>query len=668
MCGIVGILNREGGEAHTPDRIDKMIGMVRHRGPESAGRYLDDDVALGHARLSIIDLSGGLQPLTNEDETLWLVCNGEVFNYIELRAELETRGHRFRTGSDCETILHLYEESGLDFVHVLNGQFAFALWDRRRRRLVLGRDRLGIRPVFYTLVHGQLIFGSEIKAVLSYPDVPRELDVVALGDVFRSWSPVPPRTMFKGIRSLRPGHLLIADAAGIRTEQYWQLRFPDTTEQSSMDEHTAAEKLRELLLDSTRLRLRADVPVGAYVSGGLDSSAVTALARRHTTNRLQTFAVAFTDGEYDERPHQERVAGLLGTEHHTITCRPEDIARVFPDVVWHAETPLVRSAPAPLYMLASLVRHNGFKVVLTGEGADEFLLGYDIFKEARVRAFWASRPDSRIRPLLLRRLYGHIPDMAQPSQAYLQAFFGTGLDQAQTRGFSHLIRWTNTSRLHRYFTADVLAELQAAGQPHLEQLLAAQGSRWGVMARAQYNEITTFLDPYLLSSQGDRVAMAHAVEGRFPFLDYRVVEFCNSLAPKLKMHGLTEKTLLKRAVADLLPVEILTRPKQPFRAPIRAAFAGSHAPAYVDELLGSTRISAERIFKPEAVRWLLNRARTHARLSEVENMALVGLVSFGLFQHAYFDEFSARVEQAHHNVVPVADFRAHRLEPALSAA
>jgi asparagine synthase (glutamine-hydrolysing) len=641
-----------------------MIALLRHRGPDAAGLYLDDHIGLGHARLSIIDLAGGLQPLTNEDESLWLICNGEVFNYVELRADLEARGHRFRTGSDCETILHLYEEQGPDCVHALNGQFAFALWDRNRQRLLLVRDRLGIRPLYYTEAGGYLLFASEIKALLTQAVVSRELDPVTLGQVFTGWAPVPPRTMFRGIHSLRPGHMLLATRDTTTVRQYWRLDFPARDAQPLLSETDAAERLRELLLDATRLRLRADVAVGAYVSGGLDSSAVTALARRYTSNTLQTFAVAFTDGEYDERPHQERVARMLGTEHHTITCRPEDIARVFPEVIWHTETPLLRTAPAPLYLLAGLVRQHGFKVVLTGEGADEFLVGYDIFKETRVRAFWAREPASKLRPLLLRRLYGHIPEMAKPSQAYLEAFFGVGLDQVDTPGFSHAVRWGNTGRLHRYFTDETQAAIAEGGAADLDALLAEQGAHWHPVARAQYNEATTFLDPYLLSSQGDRVAMAHAVEGRFPFLDYRVVEFCNSLPARLKLRGLNEKALLKRAVADLLPSEILERPKQPFRAPIRAAFAGPAAPAYARELLDPKQVAADGVFKPQAATWLLNRARTERRLGEVENMALVGLISFGLFRRAFWDEFAARSHPRRDDVVLVADQRTGRVEAA----
>jgi asparagine synthase (glutamine-hydrolysing) len=658
VCGIAGIFNRATEQPSTLAQVERMVSKVRHRGPEAAGLYIDDQVGFGHARLSIIDLSGGLQPLANEDKSLWLICNGEIFNYVELRPELESRGHRFMTGSDCETILHLYEDLGPECVHKLNGQFAFALWDRNRRRLMLARDRLGIRPLFYTTnAAGSLTFGSEIKALLTDDLVSRELDEVALGQVFTTWSPVPPRTMFKGIHSLRPGHMLLADSTRIDVRQYWRLQFPAAGAESPLSEPEAAEQLRALLLDATRIRLRADVPVGAYVSGGLDSSVVTALAHRYTTNKLQTFSVAFTDGEYDERPHQEAVATLLGTEHHTIECQPADIANVFPELIWHTETPLLRTAPAPLYLLARLVRQHEFKVVLTGEGSDEFLLGYDIFKETRVRAFWARRPESALRPRLLRKLYAHIPELSKPSQPYLEAFFGIGLDASDAPDFSHAVRWTNTARLHRYFSPELQSALAKAGSDGLGSLLAEHGADWDVLAHAQFNEATTFLDPYLLSSQGDRIAMAHAVEGRFPFLDYRVVEFANGLPARMKLRGLQEKALLKQAVSDLLPVAILERPKQPFRAPIRAAFVHPGAPDYVSELLDPKSIAADGVFKPQAVAWLLDRARNHARLSEIENMALVGIISFGLFKRAFWDDFASHRDVAGSPPVVIADFR-----------
>lgn len=668
MCGIVGLFDRAGRQAPTTPELDRMVAMVRHRGPEAAGFYIDDEVALGHARLSIVDLEGGLQPLTNEDESVWLVCNGEVFNFVEVRSELQARGHRFKTGSDCETILHLYEEQGPDCVHALNGDFAFALWDRRRQRLVLARDRVGVRPLFYAEAGGRLMFASEIKALLTQSALPRELDIVALGQVFTAWAPMPPRTMFRNVHALRPGHVLVADRDGVAVRQYWRPEFPAQDAAPPMSDDDAAEQLRALLEDATRLRMRADVPVGSYVSGGLDSSAITGLARRYTNTRLHTFAVAFSDAEFDERPYQELIAQTFGTEHHTVECGPDEIGRVFPDVVWHAETPLLRTAPAPLYILAELVRQHGIKVVLTGEGADEALVGYDIFKEAKVRAFWRRDPDSKLRPLLFRALYGHIPHMASPSDAIRAAFFGAGLDEADERAFSHQVRWRNTQRLHRMFDTEVKEAVDAAGLAEISALLDGQQAHWDQVSRAQYNEMTTFLDPYLLSSQGDRVAMAHAVEGRFPYLDYRVLEFCQSLPSSMKMRGLKEKMLLKRAMSHLVPDDILNRPKQPFRAPIRSVFSGPNAPEYVRDLLSPSEIARWGIFKPQAAQWLLNRSRSGEQFSETDNMALVGMVSLGLFLRAFWDEWGTRTAKRCDDLVTVADYRTVQIDRAFTRA
>ncbi len=634
-----------------------MVATLRHRGPESADLFLDDRVGLGHARLSIIDLEGGRQPLTNEDRSLWLVCNGEIFNYIELREELESRGHQFRTGSDSETILHLYEERGADCVTALNGQFAFALWDRNRQQLLLGRDRLGICPLYYTQVGGELVFASEIKAILTHPKVSREIDPVAVGELFSSWSPVPPRTMFKRIFSLAAGHTLIANRRDTIIRQYWSLGFPERGAKPAVSSGEASEQLKELLLDAVRLRLRADVPVGAYFSGGLDSAAVTALARRYTDNELRTFSIAFADQEYDESQYQRRTAETLGIEHHSSLCTADDIAGALPEVIWHTETPLLRTAPVPLYLLSKSVREQGLKVVLTGEGADEFLVGYDIFKETKVRAFWGRQPQSKLRPRLLRRLYEHIPNLAQTSQAYLEAFFKAGIEEAERADFSHQLRWTNTQRTFRFLTPQLQAQIDGGIERDLDALQAGLDSRWDAVSRAQYYEVKTFLEPYLLSSQGDRVAMANAVEARPPFLDHRVVEFCNSLPPSLKMRGLNEKVLLKQAMADLLPPEILKRVKQPFRAPIGSVFANLHHHERLREAVDPARLEADGVFKPEAVRWLLERARQGAQLREVESMALAGIVSFSLFTKAFGDDFASHTASPHTRCAVVADLR-----------
>jgi asparagine synthase (glutamine-hydrolysing) len=654
MCGIAGMVDLGGGRPPDATLLRRMIALLRHRGPEGAGLYRDAVAGLAHARLSIVDLAGGRQPIANEDGTVWVVCNGEVFNYPELRAELLSRGHRFRTGSDTEVIVHLYEERGADCVLPLIGDFAFALWDARARRLLLARDRLGVRPLFYTRPGpGDLRFASEIKALFADPSLPRRLDPRALDQTFTYWAPLPGRTMFAGVQELPPGHVLIAEQGRVRMHRYWRLRLdPAPRGQRPVTEY--AEELRALLVDATRLRLRADVPVGAYLSGGLDSSAITAIVHRYTDNRMETFSVAFTEAAYDERRYQEAMARALGTRHHVLEVSARDIGAAFPEVIWHTETVLLRTAPVPFFLLSRFVRGHGLKVVLTGEGSDEFLGGYNIFKEARVRRFWARRPDSRYRPLLLRRLYGYVDGLSETPLAYLRAHFGQRLTEVDDPAYSHLVRWHTTARLKRFFASALRRELAEADDA--SELAAALDGVTAVddpVARAQHVEAAIFLPQYLLSAQGDRVAMAHAVEGRFPFLDHRLVEFCNRLPTDLKLHGLQEKYLLKRAVADLIPALIRERPKQPYRAPIVSAFLGDTAPAEITEVLGEAATAAAGYFDPVAVRGLVEKGRRLGRLSEFEAMALVGIASVHLLHERFGAGFRARLPAPAEDVIDV---------------
>lgn len=635
MCGIAGAVSSDGSEPVDLPTLDRMLTLLAHRGPEVAGTWTGHGVALGHARLSIVDLDNGLQPLTNEDGTCWLAVNGEVYNHVELRTQLQSAGHRFRTRSDSEVILHLYEDHGTALLDVLNGQYAFAMWDGRRRRLLLGRDRLGVRPLFYAFAGGTMVFSSEVKALLAHPGIERRPDLRSLEQVFTYWSSLPGRTVFEGVREVPAGHFLVFDRDEPEpvARRYWGLRFDHTTARSG-DDHAA--ELREALVDATRLRLRADVPVGAYLSGGLDSSAVAAIASRLTPHRLQTFSVAFEEGAFDERPFQEQVARALGTDHHVIECRHRDIADVFPDVIWHSETPILRTAPAPLFLLSSLVRANGLKVVLTGEGADEVLAGYDIFKEALVRRFWARRPESRQRPLLLLRLYGWLPELSQAPQATLEAFFRRGLTDTDDPAYSHLVRWGHRDRFVRLLSPEARAVLRGyESRRELDDLLEPGMAGWDSLSRAQYLEVLTFLTPYLLSSQGDRMAMAHSVEERFPFLDHRLVELATRIPPHQRIVGLHEKAVLKRAMADLVPDAVRKRPKQPYRAPIAAAFCGPDAPPYVGELLGPDAVRDAGLLDPGAVSRLLAKCRARPHLSESDGMALVGVLSTQLW-HSQF--------------------------------
>jgi asparagine synthase (glutamine-hydrolysing) len=625
--------------------VRRMLQIIRHRGPDEFGLYVDHRVALGSARLSIIDLSTGQQPIANEDNSLWIVFNGEIYNYLELRAELEQAGHRFSTRSDTEVILHLYEDLGPECLHQLNGQFAIAIWDARQGTLFLARDRLGIRPLFYAQLSQGLVFGSEMKAVLLDPRVQARFDPQALAQAFTFWAPLAPRTVFEGILELPPGHCMLVREGSVSLTRYWGLTFPRAGEEVSLSQGEAAEQLRALLSDATRLRLRADVTVGSYLSGGIDSTYIAALIRRHTPESLCTFSIAFEESAFDERSYQEIATEFLNTDHRRTECKNTEIGRIFPEVVWHAEAPLLRASPAPMYLLSRLVHENGIKVVLTGEGADEFLGGYNIFKEDQVRRFWARQPDSTLRPLLLRRLYPYIADLSRSGDAYLAAFFKRGLTDVDQAGYSHHIRWQGTSRLQRFLSEEMRAAL-GPYDPIGEFLGRLDGAHagWSALGQAQYIEVTTFMSSYLLSSQGDRMMAANSVEGRFPFLDHRVVEFCGRLPPQFKILGLREKHILKKSAEGLLPREIYQRHKQPYRAPIHPAFVGQPLD-YVQELLAPKAIRSSGVFNPDAVAALLRRCASGRRVGESEDMALVGVLSTQLL-HQQFVEGMPSVPEA----------------------
>jgi asparagine synthase (glutamine-hydrolysing) len=638
MCGIVGVLNLIDCAPIEATALHQMLGTIRHRGPDGFGIFRDACAGLGHARLSIIDLSSGDQPIGNEDGALWIVLNGEIFNYVELRPQLEARGHRFSTHSDTEVILHLYEDYGPACLNHLNGQFAIAIWDARKRRLFLARDRLGVRPLFYTVHDNRLVFASEIKAILAYPGIRAEIDPASLNQIFTFWSTLSPRTVFRDINDVPPGHYLLAQNGQTTLRSYWALDFQEgkvaRTRQDYLDE------FESLLVDATRIRLRADVPVGAYLSGGLDSSTTTAIIRNYTHNHLDTFSIAFVDNpEFDESKFQQQMAVYLGTRHRVVECTHADIGRIFPQVVWHTETPILRTSPAPMFLLSKLVHDHRLKVVLTGEGADEFLAGYDIFKEMTIRRFWARQSKSQIRPLLLRRLYPDIAGLQTGREAYLAAFFKRNLGDTASPYYSHVIRWANTARIRRFLAQPQEASLtEKNGYPE-PPVPPSDFERWSPLAQAQYWEISIFLSQYLLSSQGDRVAMAHSVEGRFPFLDYRVAEYCNRLPASLKLNGLTEKWLLKQLGRKLVPSDIWRRPKRPYRAPIHRSFFSQATPDYVLELLSDKALQESGLFNPPAVNQLAKKAASGVRLSEMDDMALAGILSTQLVYQQFVKAF-----------------------------
>lgn len=640
MCGIAGILGPiDGGKA----TLERMLSTLSYRGPDESGIFIGPDIQMGHARLSIIGLGDGTQPISNEDETIWIVFNGEIFNFPELRCELEEAGHIFSTHTDTEVLVHLYEEHGKDLLKLINGQFAFAIWDSRNNELMLARDRVGICPLFYHQAAGKFLFASEMKAILVDPSVPREIDCDALDQVFTCWSTVAPKTPFKDIHELPPGQFQVIKNGRIIAQQtYWEVPYSPCGERFSGTFEEAVLQLKHLLLDSIRIRLRADVPVGAYLSGGLDSSIITSLIAHNLNNELKTFSIGFQDGDFDETPYQHELVRQLGTDHSQLSISNKDIQENFPQVIWHCEKPLLRTAPVPMFMLAKLTRSKNIKVVLTGEGADEVFGGYDIFKEAKIRHFWSRFPQSDSRPRLLEKLHPYIFKNPARSSMMLRRFYAVTKQDINDPFFSHRIRWDNTAKNRMFFSDHVKSAIASSTmENYLHACLPDDFAARDTFSRAQQLEVTTFLSSYLLSSQGDRVAMGNSLELRVPFLDHRLIAFGMNLPDNWKIHGLNEKFILKKAFYDIIPTAITRRPKQPYRAPIRQVFF-SPGNTYVDDMLSEQYLRKTGYFNPGKTSLLVNKFRStdHYIASETQNMALVGILSTQLLHHSFIDNFS----------------------------
>ena len=661
MCGIAGILSRQAPPSSV-EQLAAMAASLSHRGPDEFGVYRDSSMGLAHARLSIIDISAGKQPLCNEDGSLWVVFNGEIFNYVELREELLALGHVFRTRSDTEVIVHAFEAWGERAFDRFNGQYAMALWQSETKTLTLVRDRVGVRPLFLLEHDGRVYFASEVKAIFAADaNLPRELDPVGIDETFTFWSSVAPRSVFSGVVELPPGCIRVYSPTGVEERRFWEPSYPVGERgrfSGSIEEAEVA--LLEALQRATNLRmLRADVPVGSYLSGGLDSSLVAALGLRAKGERFRTFSLRFEDAEYDETSFQREMQGFLGSDHAEIVVSQRDIAEVFPEVIEHTERPILRTGPAPMFLLSRLVRATGIKVVLTGEGADEMFAGYDIFREAKIRRFWARDPTSEARPRLLERLYPYLSRSPIAQQAMARKFFGRGLERAKLPGFSHEPRWHGTAALKRLFSERQQQLTQ--GHSVVDELLGALPRdflSWSPLAQDQYLEIRTLLPGYILSSQGDRMLMANSVEGRFPFLDADVMSLAGSLPDSYKLKVLDEKHIVKRVSRGLVPETILARKKQPYRAPDAACFVAADAPQWVDDVTSADSLAAAGVFNPKAVQQLLQKCRSRrgSQFSNADNMAVVGVLSTQLLHRQFIQnrrsprritEFSTLVDRLH---------------------
>ncbi len=607
MCGFAGILRRDAHPLPDPSVLRRMIGTIEHRGPDESGEYLSDDVQLGVVRLSIIDVKEGHQPVWGCDDGVVSVYNGELYNHHDLRRELQEDRHRLRSESDSAVLPHAYELWGADFLQQLRGMFALAIWDARERRLLLARDRLGIKPLYLAETPHYVLFASEIKALLASGLVPREIDREALDDLLSLSYPCPPRTMFAGIRELRPAHWIEAragDGGGLREpRRYWRAPFVPRGEHRRISRRDAEAELRELLRRKVYEHLQSDVPVATYLSGGLDSSALSALVKEVTGDPPTVFSIGFESAEHDELAFANRMAAALGSRQHTVVC-DRTTAESYPHVLWHMELPLQFPLALPLERLSASARGQGFKVVLTGEGADELFGGYDCFRADKMRRLF-DRPLLRsLRPAAYRRLYGWhgLPEGTVDKMLANQS----RSDEIKRRFGGVYPAWFDMWTTLDLDRARLLSPDGRTARPADEPpdgflgLLPDDVDALHPFDAILALELESRLPSWILQI-GDRASMANGVEARVPFLDHEVVEFAASLSPALKMRGFTEKALLRGAVGDLLPPEIARRQKRPFYTPLKSWFFADGGPAYVPEVLSERAVRDAGLFDPEVV-------------------------------------------------------------------
>lgn len=644
MCGIAGFFLRS-DNARSPGlpALKAMVQCVQNRGPDESGAYIDDRAGLAHCRLSIVGLADGGQPIHDESKTLWIVFNGEIYNHVELRRDLLKRGHRFYTTTDTEVIIHLFQEKGVRCVEDFNGQFAFAIWNSVKRELVLARDRVGVRPIHYADYNGLMLFGSEIKSILAIPGFPRDTDEKALDQIFTFWTTLPGRTMLKGVYELLPGHTITASEGILCSRKYWNVPLYPREANFGFPLDQMSAEIKDLLVDSIRMRLRADVDVGAYLSGGLDSSGITSLAARNFNKNVRTFGVTFEENRFDESAYQRRMANYLSVNHSEVAATTGKIRENFKQVVWCAEKPMLRTAPIPLFLLSQKVHESKIKVVLTGEGADEFFGGYDIFRETLARRFWAKNPDSSFRFRPMEHLY---PDIFTTKRARttMRGFFGQGLADVDHPFYSHLPRWNTTARSKVFFSSGLRDALRGyRGLDDCALHLPDNFDKLDGLAKAQYLEITIFLSNYLLSSQGDRVAMGNSVEIRFPYLDHRLLEYMGHVPTQWKILGLNEKHILKRVLSDALPPDIVMRSKQGYRAPIQNSIVDESDIDFVESHLSEQELKDAGMFDPAKVRTLVSKIRAGASHGETDGMALSGILSAQMFHRLFITDFSPKM-------------------------
>jgi asparagine synthase (glutamine-hydrolysing) len=638
MCGINGIaFSKASRRRIDPALLERMRDVLRHRGPDDEGVFLSDGVGLGHRRLSIVDVSRGHQPMTNEDATLHITYNGEIYNHADYRESLEARGHVYQTYCDTETILHLYEEHGSSCVDYLRGMFAFAIWDGGKKELFIARDRLGVKPLYY--VHtddGSLYFGSEIKALLEARAVKPEINYAVLSDYLANHAPSGEETLFLGVKRLLPGHLMTWRDGEVSIRRYWDVNFSKDDE--ILDDKTYIEQWSELFRESVRLRLMADVPLGMFLSGGIDSSAIAAVMSGMVSEPIKTFSVAFREREANELEYARLVADAYRTNHHEIIVTPEQFFAALPRLVWHEDEPLAHPSSVALYFVSKLASEH-VKVVLTGEGSDELLAGYGRYRRTIWNLAWG-RQYNRLTPSIardtIRKQIERMPPGGRMRQKLMRTFLVLS-PELESIYFDNFAVFPTPMQQHMFTpeTNDRISNID----PYVElRRLLERTKDLSLLDGLLYADIKTYLHELLMKQ--DQMSMATSVESRVPFLDHKLVEFTAKMPDAMKLRGGTTKYVLRESMKGVLPEKILSRRKMGFPVPIGSWFRGPFK-SVIDEYVLGERALSRGIFAPDFVRKLVSLHQAGEDHSE----RLWSLLNFELWLRRFFDAETPQITQ-----------------------
>lgn len=611
MCGISGIFDLRNEHRVDKSALIEMVDTLSHRGPDARDYMIKENLGLGFSRLSIIDLEGGMQPLYNEDKSVVLICNGEIYNYIELRKELVSKGHIFKTNCDVEVILHLYEDKGTEFLNELNGQFAIALFDFRKNQMICARDYAGIAPFFYTVVDGVFVFASEIKSILKYPGIKKEIDVTGLDQVLTFPGPISPKTLVKNVMSLENGHYLVVEFDNIKNYEYWDLIYPKLGEIDYVqDEGFYIQKLEHIINNAVRYRLRADVPVGFYVSGGLDSSIIASKIRQFSGNKdLHSFSIDFTDKNISESKYQRMMVENIQSIHHDIMFDFLDISKRLPSIIYHSECALKETYNTASLALSKAVRDMGLKVVLTGEGADELFGGYvgyrfDKFRQQQKQASSTLTQDN----LINKQIWG------EESFVY----------EKKHHSFNKIKRNLYSDGINQEYVDIDCLNHHVINKERIRDV--------DILHKRSYIDFKLRMSDHLLSDHGDRMAYANSIEARYPFLDKELIEFARFIPPNLKLKNNNEKYILKKVAENSVPKGIINRPKFAFVAPGSPSLLQQDI-EYINDLLSYERIKRQGYFNPDTVEKLRQQYSTPGFKLNVpyDNDFLTTVITFGMF-------------------------------------